>query len=157
MNSVIEDKIVIRRADKADASKVLMLIQALADFEKLPGPDVNAKARFLHDGWGSDSPRFEAYIAEVEGLPVGYSIVFYTYSTFLAKPSLYIEDLFILPERRSRGVGQQLFNFLKAHAEKTGCGRLEWVVLDWNTEAQRFYLKHGGEHQTEWQSYRITF
>ena len=149
--------IVIRAAEKEDVPVVSGLIRALAEFENLAPPDTEAQARFLRDGWETNPPRFRAYLTEVDGAPAGYAITFYTYSSFLAKPTLYIEDIFILPEHRSKGVGNKLFQYLHDLAQTESCGRMEWVVLDWNTGAQRFYQRLGASHQTEWQNYRITF
>src|SRR3989442_15751231 len=101
--------IIVRRAILADAETVLNLITQLAHYEKLNPPDEEARARLLEDGWGN-SPRFEAWLAEADGLPVGYAIVFETYSTFLARPTLYLEDIFVLPEHRGKGAGYALFH-----------------------------------------------
>ena len=102
---------IIRCAERADADSLLALITALADFEHLTPPDDEARARLIEHGFG-DRPKFEAYLAEVQGAPgpVGYAFIFETYSTFLAKPTLYLEDLFVLPDYRKRGVGKALLN-----------------------------------------------
>ncbi len=154
--------VIIRRAEKEDSPAVLRLIEALADFEQLAPPDAKAQARFVADGWGNYArPRFEAWLAEVEEngtkSAVGYAITFETYSSFLARPTLYLEDLFVLPEFRRHGVGSALMRHLTATAEQRGCGRMEWVVLDWNTSAQEFYKKFNATHLTEWYTYRLTF
>ncbi len=151
----------VRRAAREDAPTLLNLIQALADYEQLPGPDAAARERLTAHGWPSegDAPRFTAWIAERVGPQgveaVGYAITFETYSTFLARPTLYIEDLFVLPEARSAGVGSALFAGLVAEARARGCGRVDWVVLDWNVSAQRFYQGRGGQHLADWQCYRL--
>lgn len=153
--------VTIRRAERADFPALFQLIVALADFEKLPTPDPEAQARLLHDGWPEEGghPRFEVRLAEVteEGVKqaVGYAITFETYSSFLARPTLYLEDLFILPAYRRLKIGKQMLDALVAEATRRGCGRVEWVVLDWNTEAQRFYDRFGAKHLTEWQTYRV--
>jgi GNAT superfamily N-acetyltransferase len=153
--------VTIRRAERADFPALFQLIVALADFEALPPPDAEAQARLLHDGWPEDGtpPRFEVRLAEVTAdgttQAVGYAITFETYSSFLARPTLYLEDLFILPSHRRLKIGKTMLDTLVAEATRRGCGRLEWVVLDWNTEAQRFYDRFGAKHLTEWQTYRV--
>jgi GNAT superfamily N-acetyltransferase len=147
----------IRRAQFADADVLLNLITALADFEQLPPPDESARARLIADGFG-DRPKFEAWLAEWEGIsePVGYAFCFETYSTFLAKPTLYLEDLFVLPEFRKRGIGKALLNHCIQLAHNRGCGRMEWTCLDWNKNAQAVYEGLGAEHMREWYLYRLT-
>lgn len=151
----------IRRAERADFTAIFQLITALADFEQLAPPDAAAQARLQRDGWPEDGtpPRFEVRLAEVteEGRmhAVGYAITFETYSSFLARPTLYLEDLFVLPAYRRRNIGKMLLDALIAEAMRRGCGRVEWVVLDWNTEAQKFYQRFGASHLTEWQTYRV--
>jgi GNAT superfamily N-acetyltransferase len=153
----------VRHALRDDASTLLHLIEALADFEKLAPPDAAARERLLRDGWpeGGAHPRFTAWIAEVEeegrGVkrPAGYAITFETYSSFLALPTFYIEDIFVLPAFRRDGVGSALMQRLMQAAKESGCGRMEWVVLDWNTGAQQFYRRFGAQHLTDWQYYRL--
>lgn len=152
----------VRRADEGDFATLVRLIVALAEYEELTPPDEAARERFKRDGWPTDGsrPRFTAWLAEtidLDGNPkaVGYAITFETYSSFLARPTLYIEDLFVLTEARRAGVGQAVMDCLIAEARQQGCGRLEWVVLDWNTSAQQFYRKQGAWHLTDWQYYRL--
>lgn len=145
----------VRRAAPEDADALLELVDALADYEKLARPTPEARERLLRDGFGP-APRFQAYLAELEGQPVGYAITFETYSSFLALPTLYLEDLFVLPEARRHGVGGALFRHLAAEAVRRGCGRMEWVVLDWNQLAIDFYDKLGARHMNEWYMYRLT-
>lgn len=153
--------ITVRRADREDAPTLLKLIEALADFEKLEPPTPEAQERFLAHGWPTDDsrPHFSAWLAEAETpeetQAVGYAITFTTYSSFLARPTLYLEDIFVLPSHRRQAVGTILLNRLVQEAWETGCGRMEWVVLDWNTNAQRFYQKHGAQHLHDWQVYRL--
>ena len=125
----------IRRAGPEDADTLLELITALAEYEHLAPPDANARTRLIEHGFGQ-RPRFETYLAEIDGAPVGYALVFETYSTFLARPSLYLEDLFVRPEARRRGAGTALLRHLAWEAVERGCGRMEWTVLDWNELAQ---------------------
>ena len=147
----------IRRAGRADAVAVIGLIVALAQFENLPPPDEEAQARLREHGFG-DSPKFEVLLAEVEGGPgpVGYALLFPTYSTFLAQPSLYLEDVFVLPDYRRRGIGKALLRRCVQSARDGGYGRLEWTCLDWNTNAQAVYKRMGARQMKEWYLYRMT-
>jgi GNAT superfamily N-acetyltransferase len=146
---------VIRAAGPADAEEFLALVDALADYEKLDRPTAEARQRLLRDGF-SEPRRFQPYIAEVDGTKVAYAITFQTYSSFLALPTLYLEDLFVLPEAWRNGIGLAFFRFLAAEAVSQGCGRMEWVVLDWNQLAIDFYDKLGARRLAEWHSYRLT-
>ncbi len=131
------------------------LIVALAEFERLAPPDDEAFARMKQHAFGI-RPKFEAFLAYADGKAVGYAIIFETYSSFLAKPTLYLEDLFVLPEFRARKIGYALFTFVAAEAVRRGCGRMEWQVLDWNENAIRFYDKLGAHHLDGWLPYRLT-
>jgi GNAT superfamily N-acetyltransferase len=147
--------VTIRKANPKDGDLLCDLIGALADTERLPAPDAAARERLKRDAFGSP-PRFEAWIAEMEGKPVGYAITFYTYSTFLALPSLYLEDIYVLPEYRSQHVGAVLFQHCVKVALEQGCGRMEWQVLHWLTPAVEFYRKLGAQRLEGWQPYRLT-
>ncbi|PYI87406.1 MAG: GNAT family N-acetyltransferase [Verrucomicrobia bacterium] len=149
--------LVIRRADRADAPGLLRLIVALAEFEKLTPPDAAAQARLIEDGFGA-RPRFESWLVYVEGVeePVGYAFFFETYSSFLARPTLYLEDIFVLPDYRGRGIGSALLHRCIRLAHERGCGRMEWTCLDWNTKAQCVYEKLGARRLSEWHLYRLT-
>src|SRR5436309_11837741 len=118
----------IRPATPDDAPVIIQLVIALAEFERLPTPDEAARSRLLADAFGSH-PRFEIFLASLDGQVAGYAFVFETYSTFLALPSLYLEDLFVLPEFRGRKVGYALMKYLAREALRRGCGRLDWMVL----------------------------
>jgi GNAT superfamily N-acetyltransferase len=156
----------VRVARHEDAAILLSLIDALAAYEQLSPPDAAAKQRLIADGFESSPPRFEAYLAfeshppesptQGEDEPIGYAIALETYSTFLAMPTLYIEDIFVLPRARGRGVGSALFRYLAGEAVRRGCGRMEWTCLDWNVLAIGFYERHGGEHLYDWRYYRLT-
>jgi len=150
-----KDKVVIRRATAADAPAMLALIWALAEYEKLEPPDAEAEARLVRDAFG-EKPRFDVYLAEVDGRAVGYAFLLETYSTFLARPTLYIEDIFVLPEYRGKRVGDALFRRCVAVAKERGCGRIEWVTLDWNVNAQNFFKRYGAQHLKEWYFFRLT-
>ncbi len=152
----------IRQAELSDIPVLKRLIEALADFESLPSPDSEAQARFEKDGWPRDgkAPMFSAWLVElveesVSTHAIGYAITFKTYSSFLAKPTLYLEDLFILPEYRRSGAGKAVFEHLHEEANLIGAGRIDWVVLDWNSGAQRFYQKLGAKYLKEWHCYRL--
>jgi GNAT superfamily N-acetyltransferase len=144
----------IRKATAEDAGTLLELIRALAEYEHLEPPDAEAQARLRADGFGAQ-PRFETFLAELEGAAVGYAIVFETYSTFLARPTLYLEDLFVRPEARRRGAGSALLRHLAAEAVARGCGRMEWTVLDWNELAQGVYTKAGADLLPDWRLCRL--
>jgi GNAT superfamily N-acetyltransferase len=160
---VFEVAVGVRKAERSDAPTLVKLVEALADYEKLDPPTEDAQTRLIKDGWPDSGPaRFSAWLAETDdaanGRPtaIGYAVTFFTYSSFLARPTLYIEDIFILPDQRRSGAGTALFEALKSEAEQTGCGRMEWVVLDWNTTAQQFYQKLGAQHLEDWQYYRLS-
>lgn len=144
----------VRKATPADAETILTLVGALADYETLARPDAQAEKRLIHDMF-SERPRIDAYLAEVEGKPAGYAFVFETYSSFLALPTLYLEDLFVVPEYRSQKVGYALFAAMVEEAHQRGCGRMEWTVLDWNQLAIDFYKRLGATHMVDWHLYRL--
>ncbi len=146
--------LVIRPAIPADAETILHLVRGLADYERLPPPDKAARDRLIRDMF-STPPRIQAFLAEYEGVSAGYAFVFETYSSFLAFPTLYLEDLFVLPEYRKKKVGYGLFVAMVTEAHRRGCGRMEWSVLDWNTPAIEFYKRFGATHLKEWQVYRL--
>lgn len=146
-----------RRASRADAEGLLELIVALANFEKLPPPDDDARKRLIEHGFG-ERPRFESWLAFWKGIerPVGYAVLFDAYSTFRANPTLYLEDLFVLPEYRKRGIGAAFLRHCIQMACERGCGRMEWTCLDWNTKAQAVYERLGARRLSEWYLYRLT-
>lgn len=149
-------KFFLRRAERADAAGLLHLIVALAEFEKLTPPDAEARQRLVHDGFG-EHPRFESWLAFLEGevQPVGYAMFFETYSSFLARPTLFLEDIFVLPAYRGLGIGSALLDRCIKLAAERRCGRMEWLCLDWNTKAQCVYEKLGARRLTEWFPYRL--
>lgn len=147
--------ITIRSARPDDGPAFIGLIRALAEFEKLPGPTDEAAARLLDDAFGP-RPRYEVTVAELDRAVVAYAITFETYSTFLGKPTLYLEDLFVHPDARRRGIATQMLSHLREVAKARGCGRFEWTVLDWNTDAQQLYDKFGAEKLRQWIVYRVT-
>jgi GNAT superfamily N-acetyltransferase len=144
----------IRPAKPADVPVVAELIWQLARFEKLEG-EVVLTEELLEAGLFGPRPYAEAVLAEEEGEPIGFALFFHTFSTFLARPGLYLEDLFVLPEHRGHGVGRALLAHLARLALERGCGRLEWAVLNWNKEAIRFYERLGARPNSEWTVYRV--
>ena len=145
----------IRRAVREDSEALLRLVKALADYEKLPPPDEHARARLLNDAFG-ERPLIETYFVFVDGNEAGYAVVFHSYSSFLALPTLYLEDIFVLPSHRGCGAGKALFLAMAQLALERGCGRMEWTVLDWNRLALDFYSRLGARHMHEWQLHRLT-
>ena len=131
----------------------LDLINKLAEYEKLAPPDEEAKIRLRMDCL-SDKPKYQAFIGKVGDKYVSYVIFFFTYSSFLALPTLFLEDIFVLEEYRKQGVGQKMFDFLKVTAKRDGCGRIEFTVLKWNMSAQEFYEKNKAK-RLEWFLYRL--
>jgi GNAT superfamily N-acetyltransferase len=144
----------IRNAQPQDSSEILRLIRELAEFEKLDPPDSDAEKRLISDAF-KEHPPFKVLLAEVSGKAVGYAFYLYSYSSFLAKKTLYLEDIFISNEFRRLGIGKKFMAHLKKIAEENNCGRMEWVVLDWNKRAIDFYEKLGARELTEWKTYRL--
>ena len=147
------DPAAIRPGHAGDLPSVVALVRALAEFEKLPGPDDAAAARLTDD---FAAGRYSLFVADKGARVVGYAIYFFTYSTFLARPSLYLEDLFVHPDARAQGIGEGFMRALAAEAEARGCGRFEWTVLDWNVDAQKFYRRLGAEILPGWWTCRVT-
>lgn len=144
----------IVKVDRNNVDRYVELIKALADFEALDPPDEGGRARLIRDVT-SDPPMFHAYLAMLDGSPVGYLAFYFTYSTFLARPTLFLEDIFILEGHRKKGIGRELFRFCVQEAERHGCGRMEWTALDWNAPAHRFYEGMGAK-KMDWYLFRLT-
>lgn len=145
----------IRTAVESDIPLILSFIKSLAEYERMADKVVATEDRLRRTLFGQ--PRFaEVLIGEDEGEPVGFALFFHNYSTFLAKPGLYLEDLFVKPEARGRGHGRALLARLARIARERDCGRLEWWVLDWNADAIGFYKKLGALPMDEWTVFRIT-
>jgi GNAT superfamily N-acetyltransferase len=151
------DGITLRRATRPDAPALLELIAALAHFEKLAGPDAAEQERLIEHGFG-EKPRFEAWLAfwKERPDPAAYAVIFEMYSTFRASPILYLEDLFVLPEFRHRGIGSALLRHCIQLAHTRGCSSMEWTCLDWNKRAQEVYESIGARRLSEWHFYRLT-
>lgn len=144
----------VRPASAADAAHLLELVDALADYEKLDRPGADARERLAQDAFGP-RPRFGVLLAEGDGGIAGYALFFETYSSFRAQPTLWLEDLFVRPERRGGGHGLRLFRAVAAEAHRRGCARMEWNVLRWNRLAIDFYARLGAAALDEWQTYRL--
>ena len=145
----------IRPATAADVPTILGFIRALAQYERLLH-EVSATEEGLRRTLFSERPAAEVVLAEVDGEAVGFALFFHNYSTFLAKPGLYLEDLFVSPEHRGRGHGRALLAHLAQLAVARDCGRLEWSVLDWNTPAIDFYKSLGAGPMEGWSTFRLT-
>lgn len=144
----------VRLARPEDGPRFLELLQELADFEKLAGPTPEARARLLEDAFGT-RPRFTLHVAELEGEVVAYAVSFPTYGTFRAQPVLYLEDLYVTPRARRRGIARALLAAVARHAVASGCYKMSWVVLDWNVDAQKVYDLVGASRDTQWVPYSI--
>ena len=147
--------LVLRNAQAADVGTILGFIRELAEYEKL-AHEVVADERSLREHLFGDQPYAHVVIADWQDEPAGFALFFYSFSTFLAKPTLYLEDLFVRPALRGKGVGDALLRALAGIAVDRGCGRMEWSVLDWNEPALGFYKKLGASPMTEWTVHRLT-
>ncbi len=145
----------IRRGTRRDVPTIVALIRGLAVYERLVHEVEITPAQARRHGFGR-RPYFETLICRRGRRPVGFALYFFTYSTFLGRPSLYLEDLFVLPEERGRGAGRALLRALGKVAMARGCGRMEWTVLDWNAPAIRFYRRIGARLHKEWIHTRLT-
>jgi GNAT superfamily N-acetyltransferase len=142
-------------ATEADVPLILRLISALAEYEQLSHQMMATEAALRETLFGA-RPAAEVIIAYADDVPVGYALWFQTYSTFLARRGMYLEDIFVLPEWRGHGVGRELLSLVARVAVERGCGRLEWAVLDWNESAIGFYRKLGATIMEDWRICRLT-
>ncbi len=154
-NDVRRSDIRIRAAEPADAGLILALIRELAEYEKLAGDVVASEAGLTEQLFGP-TPRADVLIVEVGDEPAGFALFFHNFSTFLGKPGLYLEDLFVRPAFRGLGLGKQLMVRLAQIAIERDCGRFEWWVLDWNTPAIEFYRRLGAVAMDEWTVQRVS-
>ena len=145
----------IRPAEPRDAPAIFALIRALAEYEHLAHA-VTGDVEALRSHLFGPRPYAEVLLADVDGRSVGFALFFHSYSTFLAAPGLYLEDLFVEPENRRRGIGTALLASVARVALDRRCGRLEWAVLDWNAPAIAFYQRHGAEVLPDWRICRVT-
>jgi GNAT superfamily N-acetyltransferase len=146
--------VVVRPLRAADAPRLLELIDGLADYEKLARPDMAARERLIADAL-AEPPRFRTLLAEIDGEVLGYAIYFFTYSSFRARPTLYLEDVFVVPERRSQGAGVALFRACAREAVANACARMDWQVLSWNRPSIDFYKRLGARHLEDWLTFRL--
>jgi GNAT superfamily N-acetyltransferase len=145
----------IRSATKEDVPVVAELIRGLARYEKLEH-EVVMTEELLVAGLFGDRPYAEVVLAVDEDRPVGFALFFHNFSTFLGRPGIYLEDLFVVPEERGSGIGRALLEHLARLAVDRGSGRLEWAVLDWNRDAIAFYERLGARPNSDWTVYRLT-
>ena len=145
----------IRPATSADVPVIAELIRALARFERLED-EVVMTEELLERALFGQRPYAEVVLAEDDGRPIGFALFFHNFSTFLGRPGMYLEDLFVVPEHRGHGVGRDLLVHLARLAVERECGRLEWAVLNWNQEAIRFYERLGARPNSDWTVYRLT-
>jgi len=148
----------LRTVTRDDVPTILACIRALADYERLTHECVATEEQLARTLFPTDggAPAAHCVLAYVGDAPAGFALYFFNYSTFLARPGLYLEDLFVRPEFRGRGVGKALLLHLAQLANARGCGRMEWSVLDWNQPAIDFYESLGARRMKEWQICRLT-
>jgi GNAT superfamily N-acetyltransferase len=144
----------VRPLVEHEVSIVLKFVRELAEFERL-AHEVVATEENLRVALFGPRPVAEVVLARMDGVPVGYALFFYSFSTFLGRPGLYLEDLFVTADARSAGVGTHLVSWIARAALERGCGRLEWAVLDWNSAAIGFYHRLGAVVKDEWKTCRV--
>jgi GNAT superfamily N-acetyltransferase len=149
------ENLLIRRAHVEDVPVILGLIRDLATYERAPD-EVAATEEQLVDVLFGEKPAAEVLLAFEKESPVGFAVYFYNFSTWLGRPGLYLEDLFVKPEKRGKGYGRALLVELAKIARDRGCGRMEWAVLDWNEPAIKFYRSLGAKPMHEWTVFRLT-
>jgi GNAT superfamily N-acetyltransferase len=146
---------VLRPAVRTDVPTIFRLIAALAEYERLSHM-VTGSAEALAEHLFGERPCVEAIVAVCEEKIVGFALFFTNYSTFLTKPGIYLEDIFVLPDYRDRGIGKAAIAYVANIALQRGCGRLEWTVLDWNEPAIKFYKRMGADVLPDWRVCRVT-
>ncbi|MCZ7610451.1 MAG: GNAT family N-acetyltransferase [Ignavibacterium sp.] len=149
------NNLIIRFAEKSDTPIIFSLIKQLAEYEKLLDKVITTEERIKQSIFGNNQ-FIEVLIAEFEGKAVGYALFFKNYSTFLGKAGIYLEDLFVLPDYRGKGIGKSLLKKIISIAKQRDYGRVEWSVLDWNVSAIEIYKKIGAEPLDEWKIFRLT-
>ena len=155
MASAAPDLLSLRPASESDVPVILRFIEKLAEYEKLSHEVVATEAALRKYLFGA-RPMAEVILAYWGGEAVGFALFFYNFSTFLARPGIYLEDLFVDVEHRGKGIGKALLRRLAQIARERGCGRLEWSVLDWNEPSIQFYRRLGAVAKDEWTTYRLT-
>lgn len=143
----------IERVREKTFPEFLYLLDRLAGYERIDPPDEGARLR-LKDDIFLNPPKFEGYIGRLGDEPVGFVTFYFTYSTFLARPTLFVEDLFMLEQYRRQGLGRRLFDFCRNEARVRGCGRMDWMVLTWNKPSIHFY-ENIGATRLDWYTYRL--
>ena len=146
---------IIRPATASDVDTIFSLIRELAEYERL-AHQVVATQKDIHNSLFGERPFAEALIGEYENTPISFALFFYNFSTFIGKPGIYLEDLYVKPEYRSKGFGRRMLVHIARLAIKRNCGRFEWSVLDWNTSAIRTYDKLNAKPMKDWILYRLT-
>lgn len=145
----------IRKATEADVPQILAFIRALAVYEREPDAVTATEEGLLRDGFGPN-PIYFCLIADSDGQPAGFALYFFNYSTWLGRPGIYLEDLFVSPQYRGLGIGKALLQQVAVIALERGCQRLQWEVLDWNAPAIDFYKAMGAEFLDEWRNVRVS-
>ena len=145
----------LRAATPADVPVILRLVRDLAEYERAPDAVVATEEDFLRHGFGP-SPRFSVLLAEEDGQVAGFALWFFTFSTWLGRPGLYLEDLFVRPELRGRGIGKAMMIELARIAVREECGRFEWSVLDWNQPSIDFYHQLGAVMKSQWKGMQVS-
>jgi GNAT superfamily N-acetyltransferase len=151
----VAEPVELRPATERDVPTILALIRGIAEYERL-SHEVEATEALLREHGFGRRPVYEAILAEREGRAVGFALYFFAFSTFKARPTLYLEDLFVVPAERRGGIGSRLLTRLAQIAVERDCGRMEWSVLDWNTPARDLYFKLGAKAMDEWTVFRMT-
>ena len=151
----INDKLIIRKTSREDIPLIFKLISELAEYEKL-SHSVTADEALLEKNLFGENRYAYVVIAEYEGVPAGQALYFHNFSTFKGKPGIYLEDLYVRPEYRNKGIGKALLNYLIELAKEQDCGRVEWVVLDWNESAINFYKSLGAVPMDDWIVFRLS-
>jgi GNAT superfamily N-acetyltransferase len=151
----LRPSISVRPAKELDIDVILQFIRELAEYERL-SHEVVVNEQLLQQFLFGERPAAEAIIAEYETAPAGFALFFQTFSTFVGRPGLYLEDLYVNPSMRDKGIGKALLRYIARLAVERGLGRLEWSVLDWNESAVRFYERLGADAMDDWIVYRLT-
>jgi GNAT superfamily N-acetyltransferase len=144
----------IRAAQPGDVGTILKLIRGLAEYEHEPQAAQATEEDLLRDGFSAE-PKFHCVLAEWEGSAVGFALYFYNYSTWKGRPGIFLEDIFVWPEHRGKGIGKALLLHVARTAVEANCGRYEWLVLDWNTPAIEFYESLGAKRMKQWLPMRV--
>jgi GNAT superfamily N-acetyltransferase len=145
----------IRPATPADVPTILRFIRELAAYEREPDAVVSTES-MIRDALFGSPPAAQALLASIDEVPVGYALYFFNFSTWLGRPGLYLEELYVTPASRGSGIGRTLLTYLARLAVERGCGRMEWMVLDWNEPAIEFYRALGAVPLEEWTVFRLT-